>query len=204
MSNASSEPDFQTAATRWAVTWQLVQDLWPGWEATDDQRRIWERTLGRRNQVQVRETLEQVFAEKASTWPRLGWVLKILKGSTPEQDTAGRYEFSEEEIASVLGEDQDMIDDLTKLPPEYLQELLLEVRRYTKKSDTESPNDVRKWDPMLRGLVWTAWEHRRRRGSEDAQGRRAPGMPRETTFQETDQRGSEGLWSDGSHGGPTM
>ncbi len=225
MANPSSEPDFQNAATRWAVTWKLVQELWPGWEASDDQHRIWERSLGRRYQVDVRNAVEQVFAEKASTWPRLGWVLAVLKGRTPHHGSAERYEFSDSEIAEVVGDDQDMVDDLMELPPEYLRELLVEgltasfmldrkiatvgpatihLRHQAQKAAKDFHLEVRRWDSELRGLVWAAWQKATGRASVPPQGPLRQETPQDTTVQETAPAGSQELWRDISDGGRTI
>ena len=179
MSVASSEPEFQTRGTDWAVTWKLVTELWPGWGATDDQHRIWERLFAWRGQQAVRAAIERVFAEKTLSYPKPGYVLQILKGATPDRDTSGRYDFEDEEIAGVVGDDQDIVDDLMELPVEYLRQLAVEglvaclmldkevstvgpstshlKHQAQKQALTISP-DVLRWDPMLRGLVWAAWK----------------------------------------------
>lgn len=177
MSVARSEPDHQTSSTRWSVTWELVKELWPSWDPTDVQSRMWERRLAGRYQIAVREALEQVAAERPYLTPRLGWVLDILKGKSPQQDTSGRYDFADEEIAGVVGDDQDIVDDLLELPEGYLRELLVEglvaclvlevgllvsdmprIRIDSEQSAREFDLDVRRWDPLLRGLVWAAWK----------------------------------------------
>ena len=216
MTNETSEADYQNAATRWAVTWKLVRDLWPRWNPTDAQAAQWKQRLSWRYQVDVRAALEEVASERPFLTPRLGWVLAILKGKTPQHGSAERYEFSDEQIAEVVGDDQDMADDLMELPEEYLQEVLVEgfaaylmieigvlgpeeyrrVRIHAQERAKDLPTDVRRWDTVLRGLVWAAWEHRRTGGSEAAQGRPSPGMPRETTQTRSQQASSTGVRSD--------
>ncbi|MEE8607881.1 MAG: hypothetical protein V3S55_09760 [Nitrospiraceae bacterium] len=218
MHNASSEPEYQTRATAWAVTWSLVTELWPGWGATEDQRRIWERLFAWRGQGLVRAAIERVFAEKTLSYPRSGYVLEILKGQTSMRDTSSRYELADEQIAELVTFDHDAVEDLQTLPEEYLRELLVPaltacfmldqkmaqvgpavslLRHHAEKQAKTIEVDVQKWDPMLRGLVWAAWEKAAGRASVPLQGPLRQEEAQDTPLQETAPAASEELWRNG-------
>ena len=208
MTNATSEAEYQTAGTRWAVTWKLICDLWPRWNPTEAQAVQWRRRLSGRYQIGVREAAEEVASERPFLTPRLGWILAVLKGRTPQRDTSARYEFTDEQIAEVVGDDQDMIEELAKLPEGYLRELLVpaltacfmldretatlgpdavHLRHHAQKAAKDFDLEVRRWDPELRGLVWAAWEAASQQPSVAAKGPLRQEVTQHTTVGGTHQ-----------------
>ena len=177
--DSKSAPEYQHPQTAFLATWDYVKELWPSWDATKAQKKLWEKRLTGRGQTAVREALEQVASERTTSYPRLGWVLQILKGKTPLRDTTTRFEVTDEDIREVIVEEADIIDTLIGLPRDYLDELLVEgliayliyevgalisdmprLRVAAKENAKNIPEDVASWDPMLRGLVWEAWRLR--------------------------------------------
>ena len=157
--------------TEWAATKHMLNELWPRWAPTDEQRRVWQDRCGNMNQESLRDAIREVWSSKAPRRePQMPWIMSAYYAKQ-ETRSVGRkrsqYWIDERKI----DEDQrDMRDDLAELDQSELRRMFdahalanenegtrLRPRFAHAREQDWHDGDVERWSNGQVGWIWAAW-----------------------------------------------